>query len=242
MTVQLLPTMKPLRGNHHLALDFMKARERMVREQIIARGIKDPRVIEAMQQVPRDLFVPEALAGQAYGDFALPIGEGQTISQPYMVAYMSEILDLSGKERVLEVGTGSGYHTAVLSRLAERVYSVERIRSLLERARRILDQIQCRNVLTRLSDGSYGWKEEAPFDAILATAGSPSLPEPLLEQLKVGGTMVIPVGGRNVQRLMRVRRDSHGLFEEDLMECSFVALVGDYGWPKREKYDPYSPK
>jgi protein-L-isoaspartate(D-aspartate) O-methyltransferase len=234
--------MKPLKGTQYPALDFIKARERMVKEQIIARGIKDPRVIEAIQQVPRDLFVPEALAGQAYGDFALPIGEGQTISQPYMVAYMSEILELSGKERVLEVGTGTGYHTAVLCHLAERVYSVERIRSLLERARRILDRIQCRNVITRLSDGSYGWKEEAPFDAILATAGSPSLPEPLMEQLKVGGTMVIPVGGWKVQRLMKVRRGSRGFSEENLMDCSFVALVGDYGWPKREKYDPYLSK
>jgi len=211
----------------------------MVREQIIARGIKDPRVIEAMQQVPRDLFVPEALAGQAYGDFALPLGEGQTISQPYMVAYMSESLELTGTERILEVGTGTGYQTAVLSRLAARVYSMERIRSLLEKARKILEQIQCRNVITQLSDGSYGWKDEAPFDAIMVTAGSPSVPEPLIEQLKVGGTMIIPVGSRNVQRLMRVRRNARGLSEENLMECSFVALVGDHGWPKREKYDSY---
>src|SRR3972149_7851141 len=234
--------MKLLKANQRPALDFMKARERMVKEQIIARGIQDPRVIAVMQQVPRDLFVPEALAGQAYGDFALPLGEGQTISQPYMFAFMSEGLELSGKERVLEVGTGTGYQTAVLSQLVERVYSLERIRSLLEKARKILDRIQCRNVITQLSDGSYGWKEEAPFDAIMVTAGSPSLPEPLLEQLKVGGTMVIPVGGRNVQRLIRVRRSAHGFLEENLMECSFVALVGDHGWPKREKYESYSPK
>ena len=234
--------MNSLKGNRQPALDFIKARERMVKEQIIARGIKDPRVIEAMQWVPRDLFIPEALAGQAYGDFALPIGEGQTISQPYMVAYMSESLELSGKERVLEVGTGTGYQTTVLSRLAELVYSMERIRSLLEKARKILDQIQCRNVITQLSDGSYGWKEAAPFDAIMVTAGSPSLPEPLMEQLKVGGTMVIPIGGRNVQRMVRVRRSAHGFIEESLMECSFVALVGDHGWPKREKYDSYFPK
>ena len=234
--------MKFLKANRHPALDFVKARERMVKEQIITRGIKDPRVIEAMHQVPRDLFVPEALAGQAYGDFALPIGEGQTISQPFMVAYMSESLELAGKERVLEVGTGTGYQTAVLSHLTERVYSMERIRSLLEKARKILDQIQCRNVITQLSDGSYGWKEEAPFDAIMVTAGSPSPPAPLMEQLKVGGTMVIPIGGRNVQRLMRVRRSARGFLEEELMECSFVALVGDHGWPKREKYDSYFPR
>ena len=233
--------MKFLKSNRRPALGFVNARERMVKEQIIARGIKDPRVIEAMHQVPRDLFVPEALAGQAYGDFALPIGEGQTISQPFMVAYMSESLELAGKERVLEVGTGTGYQTAVLSHLAERVYSMERIRSLLEKARKILDQIQCRNAITQLSDGSYGWKEEAPFDAIMVTAGSPSPPAPLMEQLKVGGTMVIPIGGRNVQRLMRVRRSARGFLEEELMECSFVALVGDHGWPKREKYDSYFP-
>ena len=234
--------MKFPKGTQYPALDFVKARERMVMEQIVARGIRDPRVIEAMNQVPRDLFVPEALAGQAYGDFALPIGEGQTISQPFMVAYMSESLELGGKERVLEVGTGTGYQTSVLSHLAERVYSMERIRSLLEKARKILDQIQCRNVVTQLSDGSYGWKEEAPFDAIMVTAGSPSLPEPLMEQLKVGGTMLIPIGARNVQRLMRVRRSARGFLEENLLECSFVALVGDHGWPKREKYDSYSPK
>ena len=231
--------MKSLKGNQHPALDFIKARERMIKEQIIARGIKDPRVIKALQQVPRDLFVPEALAGQAYGDFALPLGEGQTISQPYMVAFMSECLELNGKERVLEIGTGTGYQTAVLSQLVERVYSVERVRSLLEKARKILDQIQCRNVITQLSDGSYGWKEEAPFDAIMVTAGSPSLPGPLMEQLRIGGTMVIPIGGRNVQRMIRVRRSAHGFLEENLMECSFVALIGDHGWPKREKYDSY---
>ena len=234
--------MKFLKGNQQSALDFVKARERMVKDQIMARGIKDPRVIEAMSQVPRDLFVPEALAGQAYGDFALPIGEGQTISQPFMVAYMSESLELGGTERVLEVGTGTGYQTAVLSHLAGRVYSMERIRSLLEKARKILDQIHRRNVITQLSDGSYGWKEEAPFDAIMVTAGSPSVPEPLMEQLKVGGTMLIPIGERNVQRLVRVRRSARGFLEEKLMECSFVALVGDHGWPKREKYDSYSPK
>jgi len=207
----------------------------MVREQMINRAIKDPRVIEVMLKVPRHLFLPEALLGQAYGDSALPIGEGQTISQPYMVAYLSEALGLRGKEKVLEIGTGSGYQAAVLACLAERVYSTERIRSLLEKARKNLDRVRCHNVITRLADGSNGWGEEAPFDAILVTAGSPSLPKPLMEQLKVGGTMVVPVGNRDGQRLIRIRRGSSGFSREDLIDCNFVDLVGEYGWTKKEK-------
>jgi len=216
--------------------DYLKAREKMIKEQIMARGIKDPQVIRAMREVPRHLFVPEVLAVQAYGDFALPIGEGQTISQPYMVALMTEILGLNGRERVLEIGTGTGYQTAVLSRLAERVYSIERVRVLLEWARKNLDQVLCQNIVTRLSDGSLGWKEEAPFDAILVTAGAPSIPQPLVEQLKIGGTLVIPVGDRNSQRLLRVRRKRKGFSKEDFRECSFVALIGEHGWGKPEKY------
>lgn len=213
--------------------NFAGARERMVAEQIIARGIKDPRVIAAMQRVPRHLFIPGALGGQAYGDFALPIGERQTITQPYMVAYMSEVLNLRGQERVLEIGTGSGYQTAVLAHLAGWVYSVERIRALLDRARKIFDRIQCRNVITKLFDGTFGWKEEAPFDAILVTAGAPSIPKPLVEQLKVGGIMVIPVGEKKSQRLLRVCRGARGFVQEDLKECKFVDLIGEHGWAKR---------
>ena len=214
--------------------DYASIRERMVREQILGQGIKDRRVIEAMLKIPRHLFVPEALVGQAYADSALPIGEKQTITQPFMVAFMSEALSLKGHERVLEIGTGSGYQAAVLSCLAGRVYSVERIRSLLERARKILDQIHCRNVLTRLFDGSYGWKEEGPFDAILVTAGSPSIPKVLLEQLKVGGVLVIPVGPREEQRLLRIRRGLEGVSKEILIDCHFVDLIGEHGWGKKE--------
>ena len=224
---------------HTDALDYTRAREKMVKEQIIGRGIRDPKVIDALTRVPRHLFVPEALLGQAYGDTALPIGEGQTITQPYMVAFMSEALNLQGNEKILEVGTGSGYQAAVLACLADRVYSVERIRGLLERARKALDRIQCHTVVTKLSDGSYGWVEEAPFDAILITAGAPSLPQPLLGQLKVGGTMIIPVGDRNCQRLICIRKDSQGYSQEDLLECNFVSLVGEYGWAKREKWSGY---
>lgn len=229
--------MKLRQSAPHITLDYLKAREKMVKEQIINRGIKDPRVIAAMEQVPRHLFVPETLHGQAYGDSALPIGEGQTISQPFMVAFMSEALGLRGVERVLEIGTGSGYQTAILAKLADRVYSVERIRSLLEKARKNFDQLQCRNVMTRLFDGSYGWKEEGPFDAILVTAGAPSIPPPLLEQLKIGGGLVIPIGDKNSQRLLRVRRKKRGWSEEALRECSFVALVGEHGWEKPARKD-----
>jgi len=220
------------------ALDYARAREKMVKEQILDRGIRDPKVIEALTRVPRHLFVPEALVGRAYGDTALPIGEGQTITQPYMVAFLSAALNLQGSEKILEVGTGSGYQAAVLACLAERVCSVERIRGLLERARKALDRIQCHNVVTKLSDGSYGWAEEGPFDAILITAGAPSLPQPLVAQLKTGGTMVIPVGERNNQKLIRVRKVSHGFSQEDLLECNFVSLVGEFGWAKREKWSP----
>jgi protein-L-isoaspartate(D-aspartate) O-methyltransferase len=232
-----------MRSRRHLGpecLDNTRARERMVREQVMDRGIKDPRVIAAMRKIPRHLFVPEALGGQTYGDSALPIGDGQTISQPYIVAFMTEALKLNGRERVLEIGTGSGYQTAILAELAERVYSVERVRALLERARKVLDRVHCRNVMTRLFDGSYGWAEEAPFDAILVTAGAPAVPEPLLDQLKVGGTMIIPIGERRTQTLIRVLRRPHGFSEEKLMECNFVALVGEFGWKGRRRYDPYA--
>jgi protein-L-isoaspartate(D-aspartate) O-methyltransferase len=214
--------------------DYASARERMVREQVLGRGIQDRRVVETLLKIPRHFFVPEALVAQAYADSALPIGEKQTITQPFMVAFMSQSLNLKGKERVLEIGTGSGYQAAVLSSLAARVYSVERIRSLLERARKALDQIHCRNVLTRLFDGSYGWKEESPFDAILVTAGAPSIPKLLVEQLKVGGVLVIPVGTRKEQKLLRLRRGIDGFTQELLMDCHFVDLVGEHGWEKRK--------
>jgi protein-L-isoaspartate(D-aspartate) O-methyltransferase len=210
----------------------------MVREQILSRGIKDPRILEAMMKIPRHLFVPEALTGQAYADSALPIGEKQTITQPFMVAFMAAALNLKGPERVLEIGTGSGYQAAVLSCLAGRVYSVERIRSLLDRARKALDQIHCRNVLTRLFDGSYGWKEEGPFDAILVTAGAPAIPKVLLEQLKTGGVLVIPVGTRDEQKLMRIRKGPDGTTMETLLDCHFVDLIGEHGWDKKERSSP----
>jgi len=226
--------MIPVNASRNSSHDYAPARERMVQDQVIGRGIQDRRVIETMLKIPRHLFVPEALLGQAHADSALPIGEKQTITQPFMVAFMSQALNLKGKERVLEIGTGSGYQAAVLSCLAARIYSVERIRSLLERARKTLDRIHCRNVLTRLFDGSYGWKEESPFDAILVTAGAPSVPKVLVEQLKPGGILVIPVGARKDQKLLRLRRLPEGITQELLIDCHFVDLVGEHGWEKRK--------
>ncbi len=211
--------------------DYNIARRRMVEEQIKARGVNDPRVIEAMTKVPRHLFVPEALASQAYTDFPLPIGERQTISQPYMVALMSESLQLKGDEKVLEVGTGSGYQAAVLALLARQVFSLERIPALARQARRTLDACGFARVNVRLTDGTFGWEEEAPFDGIMVTAGAPSVPQPFLKQLAIGGRLVIPVGDRSTQILIRITRTGESTFrEERLLGCRFVPLVGDYGW------------
>ena len=203
----------------------------MVAEQLRARGIRDERVLKAMATIPRHRFVQEALASRAYGDLPLPIGEGQTISQPYMVALMSEALGLCGEERVLEVGTGSGYQTAVLAELAGKVYSVERVRSLAERARQMLGELGYYNIRVHVGDGSMGWADQAPFDAILVTAGAPEMPARLTEQLIAGGRLVAPVGSANDQVLRRVTRAPHGNVTENLVGCVFVKLVGAGGWP-----------
>ncbi|MEA3465987.1 MAG: protein-L-isoaspartate(D-aspartate) O-methyltransferase [Thermodesulfobacteriota bacterium] len=215
-------------------MDYSIARRRMVTRHIIARGITDEAVVSVMQQVPRHLFVEEALQGQAYTDYALPIGEKQTISQPYIVAVMSAALELKSADRVLEVGTGSGYQAAVLSRLAAHVYSVERLVSLARRARRILDGIGYSNVHIHVSDGTIGWGEQAPFDAIIVTAGAPAVPQQYLEQLTIGGRLVIPVGTGSSQVLKRIVRTAQQDYsEEDLLNCRFVPLIGEHGW--REK-------
>jgi len=213
-----------------MVIDYERARLRMVDEQLAARGIKDRRVLSAMGRVPRHLFVEDALRDRAYGDHALPIGDQQTISQPYMVALMTDSLALKGTERVLEIGTGSGYQTAVLAELAARVYSIERIAGLAAKARSLLASLGCRNVTIKVSDGSYGWKEEAPFDAILVTAGSPEVPTPLTDQLKEGGRMVIPVGDRTTQTLKRVTKTPAGIEVAALTGCVFVPLIGGHGW------------
>jgi len=207
-----------------------KERNRMVDDQIIPRGVRDERVLAALRKVPRHEFLPEAIRGMAYADNALPIGEGQTISQPYMVALMTELLALKGTERVLEIGTGSGYQAAVLAELCEKVYTVERIKTLADRARATLDRLEYRSIAIKVYDGTYGWKDMAPFDAILVTAGSPDIPAPLVEQLKEGGKMVIPVGTRYGQELIRVIKTAEGTVKEQTIPCVFVPLIGNHGW------------
>lgn len=211
-------------------MKYVRQREEMVKQQIEARGVTDAKVLEAFRTVPRHLFVSEALMDQAYGDHPLPIGEKQTISQPYMVAEMTQALELSGEERVLEIGTGSGYQTAILAEIVSRVYTIERIHLLYRKARKLFDQLQYHNIQTKYSDGSSGWKAESPFEAIIVTAGAPDIPETLLGQLSEGGRMVIPVGNQHSQDLIKLRKHGNGVQKADLGGCRFVKLVGLHGW------------
>ncbi len=211
-------------------INYEQERLRMVEEQIVSRDVKDERVLAAMRKVPRHEFLPEAIRGMAYADNAIPLGEGQTISQPFMVALMSELLELTGAERVLEIGTGSGYQAAVLAELCEKVYTVERIKLLADRARATLDRLGYRSVAIKVYDGTYGWKEMAPFDAIMVTAGSPDVPVPLLDQLKDGGRMVIPVGDRYGQTLLKIVKTPEGAITQRSIPCVFVPLIGNHGW------------
>lgn len=209
---------------------FATARERMVQEQLLQRGISDHRVLEVMSEVPRHLFVDDAMQARAYGDHPLPIASDQTISQPFVVAAMTQALQLQGTENVLEIGTGSGYQAAILSRLCNKVYTVERINTLLAGARKIFDQLHCYNILSRLDDGTLGWQEHAPYDAIIVTAGGPEIPEPLISQLADPGRMVIPVGGRDVQALNYLTKKNGEIAVEYLDSVRFVSLIGEYGW------------
>jgi protein-L-isoaspartate(D-aspartate) O-methyltransferase len=213
-----------------LASDLEKARARMVEEQLLPRSIHDPKTLESMRKVPRHLFVEDAMMNQAYGDFPLPIGRGQTISQPYIVALMTQSLNLKGHEHVLEIGTGSGYQAAILAQICEKVYTVERIDTLLVQARKVFDSLHYLNILTKLDDGTHGWPEYGPYDAIIVTAGGPKVPLPLLEQLADPGTLVIPVGDRGVQDLRLVTKKDGEISEKTIEFVRFVSLIGDHGW------------
>jgi protein-L-isoaspartate(D-aspartate) O-methyltransferase len=211
-------------------MDLAVARKRMVAE-LVKRGITDQRVMDAMLRIPRHIFVEEAMAAQAYSDTSLPIGEKQTISQPHTVAKMTQMLELTGREKVLELGTGSGYQAAVLATLADRVYTVERIRPLALKARKALDSLRLLNVNIRIGDGTDGWPEEAPFDAILVTAGAPGVPQCLVDQLAPGGRLVIPVGDQVDQQLVLIRKGADGSVEREASDgCRFVRLIGRNGW------------
>jgi protein-L-isoaspartate(D-aspartate) O-methyltransferase len=209
---------------------YQRQREAMVKNQIETRGVSDPATLAAMRRVPRHLFVNEALMDQAYNDHPLPIGEQQTISQPYIVAMMTEALQINEDDRVLEIGTGSGYQAAVLAEIAYRVYTIERNRNLYEKARKIFESLGYYNIIARYSDGTMGWREESPFDAIIVTAGSPDIPKPLVDQLAMGGRMVIPVGSSVSQKMVKLVKDEQGIHKSDLGGCRFVRLVGQYGW------------
>ena len=202
----------------------------MVRRQIEARNITAPAVLAAMRKVPRHLFVSEALRHKAYEDYPLPIGEQQTISQPFIVAEMSQALDLGPNDRVLEIGTGSGYQAAILAEIAYRVYTIERLHPLYIQARRLFDQLQYHNIVTRYTDGTTGWREQSPFDAIIVTAGAPQAPESLIAQLAIGGRMVIPVGDQYAQDLIKIIKDRRGVRHYSLGGCRFVKLIGEEGW------------
>ena len=211
-------------------IDYRLAREKMVKNQLAPRGIKDPRVLEVMGKVHRDRFVEEALVGEAYNDHPLPIGHRQTISQPYIVALMTEALELKGEENTLEIGTGSGYQTAILAELSEKVYTIERVRPLLVKARNMLAELGYNNIMFKAFDGTLGWKEYEPYDAIMVTAGAPKIPQPLLDQLAEDGRLVIPVGNKFSQELIKVTRKKGNYVQENLGGCRFVDLVGVHGW------------
>ncbi len=211
-------------------IKYERQREEMVRSQIEARGIKDPDVLSAFRRVPRHLFVSEALRDQAYGDYPLPIGEQQTISQPYIVAEMTQALELDKDDRVLEIGTGSGYQAAILAQIVYRVYTIERIRSLHIQARSLFDKLQYHNIVTRYGDGTKGWQQESPFNAIIVTAGAPEVPEILVNQLVVGGRLVVPVGNQHTQELIKIDRRGNSIQQSNLGGCRFVKLVGEHGW------------
>lgn len=210
--------------------EFAHQRALMVDRHVASRGVKDPRILAAMREVPRHLFVPTVIAAKAYGPGPLPIGSRQTISQPYIVARMIELLDLRGGEKVLEIGTGTGYQAVVLSKLCAKVFSIERLNELALRAAELIRELKIYNVTVKVFDGTYGWSDHAPFDRIIVAAAAPEVPEPLIHQLSRTGKMVIPIGSEKNQRLARVTRVGTGTQIEDCGTAEFVPLVGRFGW------------
>lgn len=213
-----------------MSLKYKKWRELMVDNQLVPRGITDERVLKVMREIPRHQFVSDAFKDQAYSDHPLPIGDQQTISQPFMVAQMTQALNPTPDDRVLEIGTGSGYQAAVLSRLVFKVYTVERIYRLYRESRQVFDKLKLRNIVSKYTDGTLGWKDEAPFDKIIVTAGSPKMPEKLFPQLDIGGILIIPVGSESSQELLKFTRTENGIEEENMGACRFVKLIGEHGW------------
>jgi protein-L-isoaspartate(D-aspartate) O-methyltransferase len=209
-------------------MDYAVLKKRMVQEQLIPRGIKDSRVLDAFYKIERHKFIPEALRTSAYADFPVPIGEGQTISQPYIVALMTECLDLKGEEKVLEIGTGSGYQAAILGELAKEVYSIERFEVLAKRAETVLNELGYKNIKVKVDDGTLGWPEEAPFDRIIITAAGSRIPLPLTEQLKESGKLILPLGESFSQVLTVVEKNKGKLESIEVCGCIFVPLVGKY--------------
>ncbi|MFC1530421.1 protein-L-isoaspartate(D-aspartate) O-methyltransferase [Gemmatimonadota bacterium] len=215
---------------------YAMARDRMVEEQLALRGITDPKVLMAMRFIPRHFFTEESFWGKAYDDHPLPIGQGQTISQPFMVALMTQALKVEDDHRVLEIGTGSGYQAAILAKLAKKVFTIERHGVLAKRAREVFDRLDIHNIAIRIGDGTIGWSEFAPYDGIVVTAGSPDVPQPLLNQLsEEGGRLVIPVGERGFQRLKVITRTGDRWQTTEDVGCTFVPLVGKHGWAEGEK-------
>lgn len=211
-------------------MDYVDLRKKMVEQQLVQRGIKDPRLLEAFRKIERHRFIPEELQINAYADFPLPIGNGQTISQPYIAALMTESLELNGEEKVLEIGTGSGFQAVILSKLAKEVYTIERLSDLAENAEAIFGELGCKNIKLKIDDGTLGWPQEAPFDRIIITAASPSLPLPLAEQLKEGGRLILPLENNLGQVLTLVEKKEGKLNHQKICGCIFVPLIGRYGY------------
>jgi len=209
-------------------------RRKMVEEQILGRGIKDLSVMEVLSRVPRHLFVNSSLQHRAYGDCPLPIGENQTISQPYIVALMTQVLDLKGGERVLEIGTGSGYQTAILAELAAHVFTIERVKPLVKKTKELLEGLKYKNIVFKTFDGTYGWRDQSPFDAILISAATPSIPKSLIEQLADKGRLVAPVGERESQDLIVLNKNGNRVVERKIGSCKFVPLIGKFAWSEEE--------